>query len=155
MSPERIREREIIREKKIKDGTTYQVDRKGNAVKDSLGKYIKVDKIIDVRFRFIETIQTKEAQILANVVYTNLRTKQIIDRFSIDSGFLFENVYGKYYSRNGKKSKQNDERALNIEDRELLKNQQIPFPTNEQMVFDTGEDLKLQLKDIINSYNLN
>lgn len=155
VSPERIRERDIIREKKIKDGTTYKLDRNGNAIKDSLGKYIKVDKIINATFRYIETVQTKEAQILANVVFTNLKTNQTIDQLSINSGFIFENIYGKYYTKNSKKNKENDERALSIEDRELLKNGSIPFPTSEQMIFDSGEDLKLQLKDIINSYNLN
>jgi hypothetical protein len=154
VTPERINKQDVLSEKKIKDGTTYKLDRKGNAVKDSLGKYIKVDKIINVRFRFIETIQTKEAKILANVVFTNVKTNQIIDRFSINSGFLFENIYGTYYSRNNKKSKENDDRALSIEDRELLKRGRIPFPTNEQMVYDSGEDLKLQLRDIINSYKL-
>lgn len=153
ISPERIREREVLREKKIKDGTTYKLDREGNAVKDSLGKHIKVDKIINVTCRFIESIQTKEAQILANVVYTDLKSNQTIERFPIESGFIFENIYAKYYRKNNRKNEQNDQRALTTEDRELLKNRQIPFPSNEQMVFDTGEDLKLKLKDIINSFN--
>ncbi|WP_158850381.1 hypothetical protein [Algibacter sp. L1A34] len=152
ISPERFREREILREKKIKDGTTYKLDREGNAVKDSLGKYIEIDKIIDVKYRFIESIQTKEAQILANVVYIDLKTKQTIESFPIDSGFIFENIYAKHYR---KKNKQNDQRALTIEDLELLKNRQLPFPTNEQMVFDTGEDLKLKLKEIINGFGTN
>jgi hypothetical protein len=30
----------------------------------------------------------------------------------------------------------------------------VPFPSNEQMVYDTGEDLKLKLKDIIKSYTI-
>lgn len=153
ISPERIREREVLREKKIKDGTTYKLDREGNAVKDSLGKYIKVDKIIDIKYRYIESIQTKESQILADVVYTHLKSNQIIERFPIESGFIFENAYAKIYRRNNKKNEQNDQRALTIEDRELLKNRLIPFPSNEQMVFDTGEDLKLKLKDIINNFN--
>jgi len=29
----------------------------------------------------------------------------------------------------------------------------VPFPSNEQMVYDTGEDLKQKLKSIINRYN--
>lgn len=155
ISPERIREREILREKKIKDGTTLMLDKAGNAVKDSLGENIKIDKIIDVKCRFIESIQTKEAQILANVVYTDLKSQQTIENFPIDSGFIFENIYATYYRKNNKKKQENDQRALSIEDLELLKNRQVPFPTNEQMVFDTGEDLKLKLKDIINSFSTN
>jgi hypothetical protein len=46
-----------------------------------------------------------------------------------------------------------DKRALNSEDIEILKSRRIRFPSNEQMVFDTGEDLKLKLKEIITRYN--
>jgi len=152
ISPERIKEREILRVKKIKDGTTLMLDRAGNAVKDSLGENIKIDKIIDVKCRFIESIQTKEAQILANVVYIDLKSQQIRENFPIDSGFIFENIYATYYPKNDKKKQENDKRALTLEDLDLLKKRQVPFPTNEQMVYDTGEDLKLKLKDIINSF---
>ena len=155
ISPERLREREILREKEIKDGTTYMLDKAGNAVKDSLGNSIKTDKIIHVKCRFIESIQTKEAQILANVVFIDLKSKQTIETFPIDSGFIFENIYATYFRKNNKKNQENDQRALSIEDLELLKNRKIPFPTNEQMVFDTGEDLKLKLKDIISGFSTN
>ncbi|WP_299779183.1 hypothetical protein [uncultured Formosa sp.] len=151
ISPERINEREILREKKIIDGSSYKKDRKGNPIKDSLGNYIKVDKIIDVRYHYIESVQVKEARILANVVYVDLKTNQIIDSFPIDSGFIFENIYATNYRKS--KNNQNDERALNKEDRILLSKRLIPFPSNEQMVFDTGEDLKLQLKEIIKNFN--
>ena len=42
-----------------------------------------------------------------------------------------------------------NERALTKEDRALLKNRFVPFPPNEQMVFDAGEDIKLHLKAIL------
>ncbi|MFT5791796.1 MAG: hypothetical protein ACI8QP_001941, partial [Porticoccaceae bacterium] len=31
----------------------------------------------------------------------------------------------------------------------------VYFPSDEEMVYETGEDLKLKLQDIINSYNIN
>jgi hypothetical protein len=67
-----------------------------------------------------------------------------LDRFTIDSGFVFENVFGTF---------RGDKRALLDEDRRIIRNRMIPFPPNEQMVYDTGEDLKFKLKKIINSYN--
>src|SRR5690606_3769887 len=42
ISPERINETQIIKEKQIKDGYKYLLDDKGNTVKDSLGNAIKV-----------------------------------------------------------------------------------------------------------------
>ena len=69
----------------------------------------------------------------------------MIDAFSIDSGFVFENIFGTY---------RGDKRALVRDDINLLNQRQLRFPSDEQMVYDTGEDLKLKLKDIIGSYNI-
>jgi len=143
VSPERLNERELLRELDIADGFEYEKDTNGNVVKDSLGNDIKYEKIIKVRGRLYETIQTKSAQVIADVVYIDAKTNQPMDTFTINSGFVFEHIFARY---------RGDKRALEHNDRALLNNQLIPFPTNEQMVFDTGEDIKLQLKDIINSY---
>ena len=143
VSPERINEREFIREKQVVDGWEYKKDKDGKAIKDSLGKYIKVDKLVNVKARFMETIQTKSSHIVGDVVYLDLKTNQLLDAFPIDSEFVFEYVFARY---------RGDKRALNDNDIALLNNRRIPFPSNEQMVYDTGEDLKLQLKEIINSY---
>jgi hypothetical protein len=146
ISPEHINERQLLRERQITDGWEYLLDDAGNVAKDSLGNDIKIDKIVNVRARFFEVLQTKSSQVIADVVYTDLKQNQTIDAFTIDSGFTFENVFGRF---------RGDRRALNRDDRNLLRQQQIHFPTDEQMVFDTGEDLKLKLKDIISSYRLN
>ena len=146
VSPERINERQLLRERQIVDGWEYLLDEDGNVAKDSLGNDIKVDKIINVRARFFEVLQTKSAQVIADVIYKDLKQNQVMDNFSIDSGFTFENVFGRF---------RGDRRALNRDDRALLRQRQIAFPSDEQMVYDSGEDLKLQLKAIINRYPLN
>lgn len=144
ISPERINEHQHLRKKEIIDGWEYQLDSEGNVVKDSLGNDIKIDKIINVKCRYFEFEQFKSTQVIANVVYTDLKSKQIIETFTIDSEFVFENRYARI---------RGDKRALNSEDRKLLRNRRVPFPSDEQMVYDTGEDLKLKLKNIINSYS--
>ncbi|WP_400079338.1 hypothetical protein [Winogradskyella sp. R77965] len=146
ISPERINERQQLRQRQIVDGWEYLLDDNGNVAKDSLGNDIKVDRIINVRARFVEVIQTKSAQVIADVVYTDLKQNQIIDNFTIDSGFTFENVFGRF---------RGDERALNRNDRNLLRQRQVRFPSDTQMVYDTGEDLKQKLKGILKSYRLN
>ena len=145
ISPEQIREREFLREREVVDGWEYQLDENGNVMKDSTGNDIKIDKIIIARSRLFEFRQTKSTQIIANVVYTDLRQNQIIDQFTIDSEFIFENIFARM---------RGDKRALSRRDRELLLERRVPFPSNEQMVYDSGEDLKQKLKRIINSYNL-
>jgi hypothetical protein len=144
ISPEHIREKEFLREKEIKDGWEYQLDDNGNVMKDSLGNDIKVDKFVNIRARLLESHQTKSSQIIADVVYSDLQTNQVMDRFTIDSGFVFENLFGTF---------RGDKRALNNEDKDIIRNRVLPFPSNEQMVYDTGEDLKYKLKKIIISYN--
>ncbi|WP_426430719.1 hypothetical protein ACPX19_14330 [Winogradskyella sp. HB-48] len=146
ISPERINERQLLREKQIIDGWEYLLDENGNVAKDSLGNDIKVDKIVNVRARFFEVLQIKSAQVIADVVYKDLKQNQVIDAFTIDSGFTFENVFGRF---------RGDRRALNRDDIALLRQRQVRFPTDEQMVYDSGEDLKQKLKAIINSYRLN
>lgn len=145
ISPERISERQIVREKEIVDGWEYQLDRAGNVRKDSLGNDIKIDKIINVKARLLEVMQTKSTQVSADVVYTDLHNQQIIDSFPIDSGYIFENVFGTY---------KGDKRALHKDDLFIIKQRQVQFPTNEQMVFDSGTDLKLKLKDLIGAYQI-
>ena len=143
ISPERVNERQLLRERDIVDGWEYLLDDNGNVAKDSLGNDIKVDKIITTRARFFEVLQTKSAQIIAEVVYKDLKQNQIIDAFTIDSGFVFEHIFGRF---------RGDRRALNRDDRALLQQEEIPFPSDAQMVYDSGEDLKQQLKHIINRY---
>ncbi len=145
VSPERINERQVLREQEIIDGWEYLLDRAGNVRKDSLGNDIKIDKIVNVKARLTEITQTKSTQVIADVVYTDLKQNQTIDTFTIDSGFVFENIFGVF---------KGDERALNKNDRNLVRQRQIRFPSDEQMVFDTGEDLKLKLKAIIGSYKV-
>ncbi|ARV10712.1 hypothetical protein BTO05_04030 [Winogradskyella sp. PC-19] len=145
ISPEQVREREVVRQQRVKDGWQYRLDANGNVAKDSLGNDIKEDKIITVRARVFETEQFKQAEVLANVVFTDLKAQETIEQFNINSGFVFEHFYATF---------RGDRRALNNDDRNLIRNRPIPFPTNEQMIFDSGEDLKLKLKDIISDYKL-
>jgi hypothetical protein len=130
ISPERINERQYLRKKEIVDGWEYELDGNGNVVKDTLGNDIKIDKIVDVKCRFFEYNQSKSTQVLANVAYYDIKSNQLMESFPIDSEFIFENLYARI---------RGDKRALNSDDRKILRNERVPFPSNEQMVYDTGE----------------
>ena len=145
ISPEKLNEKQLLREKQIVDGWKYQKDSKGNVAKDSLGKDIKIDNIVNVKARYYEYHQFKSTQVIADVVYVHLKSNQTLDVFPINSEFVFEHLYA---TMNG------DERALSQQERNLLRNRQVHFPSNEDMVYDTGEDLKFKLKQIISSYSM-
>lgn len=140
ISPEQIKEREIIREKQVVDGWKYALDTDGNVLKDSLGKKIKVDKFKTVRCEYYETRQFKTTSIAGTVTYKDYRTNQLIEAFPLQSDYLFEHFYA---------TSRGDRRALDQGLLSYLDNRRVQFPSNEQMIYDTGEDLKLQLKEII------
>ena len=143
ISPERINEKQMLREREIVDGWEYKLDQDGNVKKDSLGNDIKIDKIINVKARLSRFNQIKSTQVIGDVVYVDLKTNQVVNSFTLESGFVFENRYAAF---------RGDKRALLKEDRHLLRNRRMPFPSNEQMVYDTGEDLKAKLKAIIRKF---
>ncbi len=145
VSPERISEKEYLRKKRVKDGWEYKLDRNGNVVKDSLGNDIKIDVYKVVTARVMYTTQTKSVLVAGDVLYKDLIRNRNIDRHPLGSEFIFENEFAKF---------RGDERALTEEDRDFLENDFVPFPSNEQMVFDAGEDIKARLKDILKKNSL-
>lgn len=146
ISPEQVSEKQIIKEKQIKDGQEYLLDRNGNVVKDSLGNKIKIDKFRTVRCNFYQFTQFKTAQVVGMVSFTNLHTKQQVNSYPLSSEFVFEHVYANY---------DGDRRALENDLVALLDLVAVPFPTNEQMVYDAGEDLKSRLKFILTQQRFN
>lgn len=140
ISPEQIKEKEFIKERQVKDGLRTLVDSRGRPVKDSLGKEIKVDNYKTLRANVYEFRQFKSCQITAKVDFIDLKTNQLVQTFPVASEFIFENVYSTYKGNRGAC----DDNYLAYFDRRA-----VAFPNNEQMVFDTGEDLKAKLKDII------
>ncbi|NVK09762.1 MAG: hypothetical protein HWD89_11980 [Tenacibaculum sp.] len=140
ISPEQVHEKEVIKERRIKDGFKYLRDNNGNYVKDSLGNKIKVDKFKRVRCKFYQFTQFKSSKVTGVVKYIDNRTNQLLQRFPIQSEFVFEHIYADY---------DGDRRALDKSFIELLDETSVEFPSNEQMVYDTGTDLKQKLKHII------
>ncbi|WP_400079342.1 hypothetical protein [Winogradskyella sp. R77965] len=145
-SPEQVKERQLVKEKEIVDGKQILRDENGNQVKDSLGNAIEVDRFKTVRCEFYEFRQFKTVQVTGNVEYHNLNTKQLADAFPVSSQFVFEHIYA---------NARGDRRALANDLLPFLERRAVPFPTEEQMIYDSGEDIKQQLKQIMNSYTLN
>jgi hypothetical protein len=146
VSPEQIREKQISKERQIKDGYTFVEDRNGNVVTDSLGNSVKVDKFKTVRCNFYQFTQFKSAKVTGVVSFIDLKKQQKINQYPLSSQFVFEHIYANY---------DGDKRALDNDLVSLLQLARVPFPTNEQMVYDAGEDLKNNLKNILNNQKFN
>ncbi|KQB43656.1 putative lipoprotein [Flavobacterium daejeonense] len=140
ISPEQIKEKEFVKEKQIKDGLKDLLDKNGKQVKDSLGKVIKVDNLTKIVIRIREYNQYKACQITANVDYIDYKNKQLVQSFPLTSESIFKNDYATY---------KGDKRATEESYYPYFSRKLLPFPSNEQMVYNTGEDLKAKLKGIL------
>ncbi|WP_338410040.1 hypothetical protein [uncultured Flavobacterium sp.] len=140
ISADQSKEKEFVKEKLIKDGTKTLLNDNGNAVKDSLGNPIQVDNFKTVRVNIYEFRQFKSVQITAKIDYIDYNSKQLIETFPIASEYIFENIYATF---NG------DKKACETDYYTFFDKRAVSFPSSEQMIFDSGEDLKAKLKSII------
>lgn len=140
ISPEQVKEKQFDKEKQIKDGVKNLLNAQGHVMNDSLGHPIKVDNYKTIRMSIYEFSQIKSCQVTAKVDYINFKNNQLIETFPLASEFVFSNIYSTY---------KGDKRACEENYYSNFDRRMMPFPSNEQMVFDTGNDLKAKLKDII------
>jgi hypothetical protein len=140
ISPEQINQTEFVKERKIKDGTRKLLDDKGKEVLAEDGKVIMVDNFRNVTVRIYEFRQFKSCQITAIVDYVNYPNNRLLQSFPLTTETVFENIYSTY---------KGDRRASDDNYYSYFDNSRLLFPTNEQMVYDTAEDLKSKIKDII------
>ncbi len=145
ISPEHVKEKEFKKEREIKDGRKKLLDRNGNVVRDSSGNVVMVDNLKTVRATIFEFRQSKSCQVTAKVDYIDFKNNQMLRTFPLASEFVFDHIYATY---------RGDKRAADDDYRHLFDKKPVPFPSNEQMVYDTGEDLKAKLKSIIRGNRL-
>lgn len=144
VSPEKIFEKSFHREKEVKTGWKYKKDRNGNIVKDENGMPIKIDIFETVEAEILITTQSKATHVVGEVIYRNLLTGRELNNFPLETEFIFENVFATYTG---------NKKALTKDDLKIIKNEFVPFPSSEQMVYDAGEAIKEQLKRILNDNN--
>ncbi len=139
-SPEKEKSRIIEDEY---DETTTEVikDKKGNPVKDSLGKVMKKEVITHYTSSIEEVSQLKTVTLSGQLEWFNVSTKNIDRSEPLRVEFTFNNTYGRLIKGDRSKvSKQN---------RQILSGRMLEFPSNERMTLDAGEKIKDIVKDII------
>ncbi len=145
ISPEQNNEKQFVKEKQIKDGTKPLLDANGVQIKDQAGNPIRVDNFKTIKISIYEFRQFKSVQVTAKVDYINFKSKQLLDTFPLSSEFNFENVYATF---NG------DRLASDESYYPFFDKRAVPYPSNEKMIYDCGEDLKSKLKGIISDNKL-
>lgn len=140
ISPERVHEREIRLEREIIDGYTYEIDRQGNYVLDSLGNRKRIDRYVVVKGTLYETTQSKSIAVNGMVDYYDVQNRRKMNSHPLETEFIFEHVFATF---------KGDDRVLNADERRLLRNRPVPFPSNEQMLFDASSEIKNRLSAIL------
>lgn len=139
-SPDMLREREVQLEDEVVDGWRYAKDARGNFILDEKGNKVREDIYVTVGGTLFETIQQKSVAVEARVIYRDFKLNQNINTFPLASEFIFKNVFGSF---------QGDARVLTDEQKRLIKNRGVVFPSNERMLIDASEEIKQKLRAII------
>jgi len=142
VSPERLKEKIWTESKTIQDGWTYQLDSRGNVMKDSLGNDIKVPRYVKTECHVKEIAQNKEAVLSGKVDFYNNVSKQLITSENIIANSVFSNGY---LMANG------DLRALTPETQKRLGSAPLPFPSDFDMILMANEFLQKAVMDVVNN----
>ncbi|MEN9337662.1 MAG: hypothetical protein RLZZ500_2649 [Bacteroidota bacterium] len=145
ISPEQMKEKEFVKEKQVKVGQKKLLDANGNPVKDQQGNFVMVDDMRTVTATVYEFRQFKSVQVTAKIDYIDFKTNQLLDNFPLSSEFVFEHIYAKY---------KGNKQACESNYLPYFEKVAVPFPSNEQMVADSGQSVKNKLKEIISQHRI-
>lgn len=133
LSPELLKEETFTEKKTIRDGWEYKLDHNGNVMKDTLGNDIKLEKYTDIYCRVNKTIQRRDVNLFAEIVYKSLIKNRVIKNIPLRTNWFIENVYA---TANG------DFRALSPENKKLLQNKPIRMPNDIELIVNASGVLK-------------
>ena len=141
ISPEQQREREYAVEREVQDGVKRSYDANGNVILDDKGNAVMIPNIILAKALILELNLQKSCSVTASVDLVDNSSK-LINSFPLNSTFVFQDIAAKY---------RGDIRAVDPNYTQYL-NRRLPgFPSNAQMLIDSGEELKANLKRIISN----
>lgn len=135
-SPDQVHTREFERTKEIKTGSR-QKEIRGVKVFDDNGRPVMEDVYKTVHAKVFETTQNKNVAIQGVAMLFAPGQNSPISKQPIQTEFVFTNCFARY---------QGDIDAVESEYIPFFRNKALPFPSNEQMLYDSGEHLKTQFK---------
>jgi hypothetical protein len=142
VSPDQTMQRDSVIKKEIEDGFNYQLDKKGNVMKDSLGNDIKTKKYKTLQCALIETIQSKTCQIDGDVEIVQINPNKVLKNDPLGAQSNFENTSARALG---------DIQALSQAQVNKTKSQSVPFPSDMEMVLRCSDALKQAINGAIQS----
>ena len=142
VSPDQSAVRDSVVKKNVEDGFTYQLDSKGNVMKDTAGNDIKVKKYKTLQCALISTLQTKSCTIEGDIEIIQMNPDKVLKKDPLGANTTFENVSARAVGDLG---------ALNPSQLERTKAQIVPFPSDIEMVLRCSDALKNAIRGSIQS----
>ncbi|OFY65312.1 MAG: hypothetical protein A2V64_11115 [Bacteroidetes bacterium RBG_13_43_22] len=142
VSPDRSEERDSVVKRDVEDGFTYQLDKRGNVIKDTLGNDIRVKKYKSLQCALISTLQTKACRIDGDIEIIQMNPRNLLKKDPMGAQSTFEHVSARAIG---------DVEALNPSQLERTKVKAIPFPSDIEMVLRCSEALKQAIRGSIQS----
>ncbi|MBN2863252.1 MAG: hypothetical protein JXN62_08840 [Bacteroidales bacterium] len=142
VSPDQTAQIDSVIKRDIEDGFTYQLDSKGNVMRDSLGNDIKIPKYKTLQCALISTLQTKSCTIEGDIETIQMNPNKLLKKDPMGAQSTFENVSARAVGDIG---------ALNAAQLQKTKTQIVPFPSDIEMVIRCSESLKQAIRGSIQS----
>ncbi len=142
VSPDQTAQIDSVAKRDVEDGFTYQLDSRGNVMRDSLGNDIKVKKYKTLQCALISTLQTKSCVIEGDIETIQTNPNKLLKKDPMGAQSTFENVSARAVGDIG---------ALNASQLQKTKTQLMIFPSDIEMVIRCSESLKQAIRGSIQS----
>ena len=143
VSPDQVKDKDLIEKKTVENGFEYVLDAKGNVMKDTSGNDIKIKKYKEIQCTVIESHQQKDCNIQGEIEFVSVNPNSLLKKQPIAAGTHFEHVSARAIG---------DMNALSPEKKQLIELEPIPFPDDIRMIIDCTEALKKSINEAIH-YN--
>ena len=142
VSPDQTMQRDSVIKRDVEDGFSYQLDKNGNVMKDTLGNDLKTKKYKSLQCALVETVQSKTCQIDGDIEIVQINPNKVLKKDPMGAQSNFEHVSARAIG---------DVQALNQTQLNKTKTQPMPFPSDMEMVFRCSEALKQAINGAIQS----
>ncbi len=140
VSPDQTAVKDSVVKKDVEDGFTYQLDSRGNVMRDTSGNDIKIKKYKTLQCALISTLQTKTCAIEGDIEIIQTSPNKLLKKDPIGAQSTFEHVSARAVGDAG---------ALNPKQLERTKETIIPFPSDIEMVIRCSDALKNAIRGSI------
>lgn len=140
VSPDQTLQRDTVIKKEVEDGFIYQLDKRGNVMKDSLGNDIKTKKYKTLQCALIETVQTKTCQIDGDIEILQVNPGKTLKKDPMGAQSGFEHISARALG---------DTEALDTQQLEKIKSKPLPFPSDIEMIIRCSDALKKAINGAI------